>query len=250
VLELPLFQDIGWSLALAPDALTAFVSGFYQDVLGRQPDPVGLAAWIGFLQTNCNAAGFNTLGVAFFDSPEFRTAHPLTLNGLVTTLYRAFLDRDPDPGGLAGWVQHFRMARVNLANGPFILSEEFRNLLPNRADPVAVGAVVTRFYADILGRSPDQTGLNAWVNYIVATGDLEGVAVAFITAAEFESQPLTSRDYVTILYRAFLGREPDVHGLDGWEGVLRSDLIGIIQGGFVPSAEFQSKVPQLCGTSL
>lgn len=246
VLELPLFQDIGWSVA--PGALSAFVSGFYQDVLGRQSEPVGLASWIGFLQANCNAAGFSSLGVAFFDSQEFRTVHPLTLNGLVTALYRSFLDRDPDPGGLAEWVQQFRMARVNLANGGFISSAEFRNLLPNRADRTAVQAVVTRFYTDILGRSPEPTGLNGWVNHIVATGDLEGVAIAFITAAEFESHPLTSRDYVTVLYRAFLRREPDVQGLDGWENVLRNDLIGIIQEGFVPSGEFQSKAPQLCGS--
>ena len=246
VLELSLFQDIGWSVA--PSALSAFVSGFYQDVLGRQSEPVGLASWIGFLQANCNAAGFNNLGVAFFDSPEFRTVHPLTLNGLVTALYRAFLDRDPDPGGLAVWVQQFRTARVNLANGGFISSAEFRNLLPNRADRTAVQAVVTRFYTDILGRSPEPGGLNAWVNHIVATGDLEGAAIAFITAAEFESRPLSSRDYVTVLYRAFLRREPDVQGLDGWENVLRNHLIGIIQEGFVPSGEFQSKAPQLCGS--
>jgi hypothetical protein len=145
------------------DAVSVFVSGFYQDVLGRNPEPAGLAAWRSFLLANCNAGGFNAIGNAFFDSVEFRS-RPLTLNGLVTALYRAFLDRDPEPGGLAGWVQHFRNERVRLANQGFILSAEFRNLLPNRSDRAAVTAVVSRFYTEILRRTAEPAGLDAWVS--------------------------------------------------------------------------------------
>ena len=231
-----------------PSALTAlsvFVSGLYQDVLGRQPEPAGRSAWASFLLANCNMGGFNAIGVAFYDSLEFRNVRALTLNGVVTSLYRAFLDRDPEPGGLAWWVQHFRDERVAVATG-FIRSAEFRSRRPDRTDRAAVTAVVTRFYREILGRAPDPGGLTGWVNYIATSGDLEGTAVAFITSSEFEGRPLTSRDYVTILYRAFLARNPDAGGLDSWDGVLRQDLIDIIQAGFVPSGEFQSKVPQLC----
>jgi hypothetical protein len=225
-----------------------FVAGFYQDVLGRSPEPAGLTSWTNFLRANCNAAGFNTIGVAFFDSAEFRTARPLPLSGLVTALYRAFFDRDPEPAGRATWVQHFRNERVVLANQAFIPSAEFRNLLPNRQDRGAVTTVVARFYTEILGRAAEPAGLNVWVNHVVSTGDLEGVAVAFITSAEFENRPLTFRGYVTILCRAFLGRSPDTPGLDGWEGVLRNHFVATIEGNFVPSAEFQGKVPLLCGS--
>jgi Subtilase family/Domain of unknown function (DUF4214) len=227
-------------------ALSVFVSGLYQDVLGRQPDPAGLSAWAGFLLANCTTGGFSATGVAFYDSMEFRTLRPLTLNGLVTSLYRAFLDRDPEPGGLLWWGQHFRDQRVAVATG-FIRSAEFRSLRFDRTDRAAVTAVVTRFYEEILGRAPEPGGLTSWVNYIAISGDLEGTAVAFITSSEFEGRPLTFRDYVAILYRAFLARNPDAGGLDSWDGVLRQGLIHIIQAGFVPSAEFQSKVPQLCG---
>jgi hypothetical protein len=169
-----------------------FVSGFYQDVLGRNPEPSGLTGWRSFLLANCNAAGFNAIGNAFFDSVEFRS-RPLTLNGIVTALYRAVRDRDPEPGGLAGWAQHFRNERVRLANQAFIPSPEFRDLLPNRSDHAAVTTVVSRFYTEILGRPAEPAGLNAWVNYVVSTGDLEGAAVAFITSTEFENRPLTFR---------------------------------------------------------
>jgi len=231
-----------------PAALRTFVAGFYQDVLGRQASPQELDSWVGYLQANCNTAGFNTMGVAFYDSQEFRTVRPLTLNQLVTSLHRAFLDRDPDPIAGGAWVQHFRNERVAVSNEGFISSAEFKNLLPDRTDPVAVAAVITRFYQEMLGRSPEPGALAFWVNYVVTTGDLEGVAIAFITSQEFEARPLTFRGYVTVLYRALLGRDPDAGGLAYWESVLRQDLTGVIQTGFVPSTEFQSKIPQLCGS--
>ena len=99
---------------------------------------------------------------------------------------------------------------------------------------------------EILGRTAEPAGLDAWVNYVVSTGDLEGAAVAFITSPEFENRPLTFRGYITILYRAFLGRNPETPGLDAWEQALRDHLIATLEGASVPSAEFQGKVPQLC----
>jgi hypothetical protein len=86
------------------------------------------------------------------------------------------------------------------------------------------------------------------VNYIVTTGDLDGAAVAFLTSAEFEARALTFRDYVEILYLAFLEREPDPGGWDAWESVLRGDLLGVINGSFVPSSEFQGRIPVVCGS--
>jgi Domain of unknown function (DUF4214) len=238
-----------WITALQlASPVSAFAAGFYQIVLGRMPDDDGLAGWTRFLAANCNASGFSTIGDSFFDSVEFRTSRPQTLNGLVTLLYEAFLGRAPEPGGLAGWAEVFREDRVSLATGGFIPSAEFQGLVPNPHDPAQVTPVVTRFYREILGRAPDPGGLAAWVNYIVTTGDLDGVAVAFLTSAEFEARALTFRDYVRILYRTFLGREPDPGGWDGWESVLRGDLLGVINGSFVPSPEFQSRIPLVCAS--
>jgi len=238
-----------WIAALQlASPVSAFVAGFYQIVLGRMPDADGLASWTRFLAANCNASGFSIVGDSFFDSVEFRTSRPQTLNGLVTLLYEAFLGRAPEPGGLAGWAEVFREDRVSLATGSFIPSAEFQGLVPNPHDPAQVTPVVTRFYTEILGRAPDPGGLAAWVNYIVTTGDLDGAAVAFLTSAEFEARALTFRDYVEILYLTFLGREPDPGGWDGWESVLREDLLGVINGGFVPSPEFQSRIPLVCAS--
>jgi subtilisin family serine protease len=224
-----------------------FVSRFYQEALGRASDPTGLAFWVPFLRAQCNPTGFGALADGFFDSVEFRSLRPLSLNGLVAVLYRTFLGRDPDPTGLEFWGDELRRERLRLALDGFIPSVEFQGLLPDRSNQVAVTAVVTRLYTEVLGRSPDPTGLTFWVNYIVVTRDLEGAAVGFLRSPEFEGTPRTLQGYVRVLYRTFLGREPDEGGLAFWEGFLRTNLLGILHQGFIPSQEFQGFVPQVCG---
>jgi Domain of unknown function (DUF4214) len=160
--------------------------------------------------------------------------------------FRTFLGREPEPAGLLPGAAEFRRVRLDVARG-FIRSPEFQTLLPNRTNRTAVTALVRRLYMEILGRTPEPPGLQDWVEYIVQTGDLEGAAVGFLTSGEFEARALTFRDYVRILYRAFLGREPDRQGLFGWELVLRERLLAVINSGFIPSPEFQGLIPEVCG---
>jgi pimeloyl-ACP methyl ester carboxylesterase len=228
--------------------LGAFVNRFYATVLGRPSEPEGQRAWEQYLSGQCNAAGFNGITHGFFESLEFRTMRTLSLNGLVSMLYQTFLDRSPEPQGLAGWASLFRQTRLEIALQGFIPSPEFRGLLPDRHNRAAVEEVITRFYTQILNRAPEPAGFTDWVNYVMATGDLEGAAQEFLASQEFEARALTFRDYVTLLYRTFLEREPDSGGLDGWEAVLREELLDIVNNGFVPSPEFQGKRVALCAS--
>src|SRR5206468_1575659 len=223
-----------------------FVTRFYSNVLGRSPDSAGKAQWVSLINANCNAQEFDSIARGFFDSTEFRTVKPLSLTGLVTTLYQTFLGRNPDPTGLAGWASLIRQARLTIALQGFIPSHEFQGLLPDRTNRAAVTAVVTRLYQQVLGRNPDPAGLQAWVDFIVTTRNLEAAATGFLVSQELESHALTFRGYVTILYRTFLGRDPEPAGLDAWEGVLRNTLLMVINAGFVPSPEFQGLATALC----
>ena len=225
---------------------SSFIAGFYQSVLGRQPDPAGLQSWTAYLYSTCDAAAFGTVGQVFLDSAEFRTARPVTLSGLATILYQTFLSRAPDPGGLATWVSVFRGARVNMATTGFIPSAEFQSLVSDRTNAAQVRPVVTRFYTEILGRTPGTAEVDSWVQSITSTRDLEGAAVGFLTSAEFEARALTFRGYVTVLYRTFLGRDPDPGGLDTWESALRQHLLNTVNGSFIPSPEFQGRIPGIC----
>jgi hypothetical protein len=135
---------------------------------------------------------------------------------LVAKFYRALLNREPEPGGQAAWASILRQARLAIALAGFVPSPEFRGLLPDRTNHTAVSSVVSRLYTEILQRAPEPEDLAAWVDFIVATGDLKTVARGFLTSGEFESRALTLPEFVTILYRTLLGREPDAVGLSGW----------------------------------
>jgi hypothetical protein len=239
--------ELNFTAQAVGDDVARFVTDLYGHVLGHAPDPpAGFVGWTGFLRQHCHVEGLRVVTHGFFDSEELRTKRPLTLAGLVTALYRAVLGRDPEPGGLSGWTGVFRQARLSLATEGFIPSAEFQGILPDRTNRQAVTAVLTRFYTEILGRAPEPFGLTLWVDYVVSTGDLEGAAVNFLVSPEFEARPLTFRDYVTILYRTFLGRPPEPTGLDGWESLLRGQLLQTLDGGFIASAEFQARIPRLC----
>src|SRR5262249_24351777 len=118
----------------------------YQGILGRAPDAAGLAAGEGFLKRSCREQGLAELVGAFFASSEFQTNRPHTAEELVTLLYRILLRRNPDAAGLQAFVAELRRQRLELATQGFIVSPAFQGALPNRRDPAAVAAVVTRFY--------------------------------------------------------------------------------------------------------
>jgi Domain of unknown function (DUF4214) len=225
---------------------TVTIRDVYLNVLGREPDLAGMDAWNHYLGAHCHQDGFRVLARAFFNSPEFRFTRPLTLSELVAVTYRALLGRDPDTGGLAFWTSFLRQARLEVA-GAFMGSPEFQAIAPRQGDRVTATALITRFYTELLGRSADPGGLKAWADYVVATGDVRGTALAFLGSVEFETRPLTSGDYVTLLYRGILGRLPEPAGLGAWEGVLSNYLLTMIDLSFVPSAEFSARVANACG---
>jgi streptogramin lyase len=224
----------------------AVVQPLSRIALGRELEPAVQEALAEFMSANCNAFGLAGIARALFGSAEFQDTRRLSLGALVATLYEALLGRPPDPGGLVGWTDVLRRQRLAVADA-FTRSAEFQRLLPDRANRTAVAAAVTRLYTEILGRQPDPGGLADWVEYIARTGDVEGAAAGFLASVEFEARPLSLRDYVVILYRAFLGREPEPAGLDAWTAVLGAQLLDVIDAGFLVSPESQHRIAQVCG---
>jgi predicted Zn-dependent protease len=105
-----------------------------------------------------------------------------------------------------------------------------------------VQAFVTRFYQQCLSRNPDSGGLAGWVNALVA-GAISGAEVAngFIFSPEFIGRNTTNEQFVTILYRAFFGREPDAGGYAGWVNYLYGGASRqAVLNGFIYSREFEN----------
>ena len=95
---------------------------------------------------------------------------------------------------------------------------------------------VTNLYQDVLGRTPDATGLTYWVDQLEA-GSISRAEVIneFVTSAEV-TEVLGGTAF---LYLGALGRLPDADGWEYWADELRegAELIEIAAG-FVQSTEF------------
>jgi hypothetical protein len=105
-----------------------------------------------------------------------------------------------------------------------------------------VAGFVTRFYHHCLGREPDTSGLNTWVNALI-DGSLCGADVAngLVFSEEFINRNTSNEEFVRILYMAFFNREPDPPGYSGWinlldSGISRQDILN----GFIYSLEFEN----------
>lgn len=116
--------------------------------------------------------------------------------------------------------------------------------------PTSVDNFVKRLYYYCLNREPDGVGFYDWKNKLV-TGQNNGgeVAGGFLFSSEFIDKNLTDRQYVTILYRVFLGREPDPSGMADWTNRLANGLSRqYVMNGFSCSNEFAA-ICNRCGFS-
>lgn len=172
-----------------------FVTLLYNNVLDRGPDPLGLAHWTGFLdrgersrsevvngfsesrefvaKTEIDALAFSSAGLqAQFSDEVFR-------------LYRATLDRAPDPTGFSDWTQRLAdgLPYLDAITG-FTKSREF---IGNYGDTDNEQFVML-LYGNVLDRTPDLGGLAHWLGKIENEGwSREEVVQAFARSREFVS---------------------------------------------------------------
>ena len=114
-------------------------------------------------------------------------------------------------------------------------------LLDEEAE-TGIKGFVTRLYEVCLDREPDAGGLADWSGKLekkTETGS--SVAYGFIFSPEFRNKNLCNECYVKQLYKAFMGREYDQAGFNGWVAALESGMTREeVFNGFVLSAEFRN----------
>ena len=125
--------NIEFSVAGSQNQVKAFVTRFYQECLGRNPDAAGLTGWVNYLI--CGSKTGSDVANGFIFSPEYLGMNT-TDQQYVTTLYKAFFNRTPDAPGYNRWLNELsdetpiigaKAARKNILNG-FLGSPEFKNL--------------------------------------------------------------------------------------------------------------------------
>ncbi|MCU1368888.1 MAG: hypothetical protein JWO77_82 [Ilumatobacteraceae bacterium] len=185
----------------------ALVERQHRDVLGRPPTTAESSSWVTKLEAG--TATRAQLVDSLRRSPENTSSVDPTAR-----LYRAFLGRAPDAGGLEFWIGRRRAGTWTLTRmaDSFASSSEFQRkygTLTNRQ-------FVTRIYTDVLGRTADPKGVDYW------TGKLDrgersrgGVMVGFSESSEYLRKQAQNTD-VSVAYIFLLDRVPTAAETKAW----------------------------------
>jgi len=184
------------------------------------------------------------------------------IHGSVYRLYQAAFAREPDVGGLQGWVGSIRSgATLKTVAAAFAQSSEFQTTYAGLDNT----QFVTRMYQNVLGRAPDAGGLASWLRSLNAGASRSEVLLGFSESGEFKNNTsldvdafMTSRfsgshqGEVYRLYKAILNREPDSGGFVGWVNLLDTETTNIqtVADGFMKSSEFQKIYGSLDNTQF
>lgn len=105
-------------------------------------------------------------------------------------LYQAAFDRVPDHDGIGYWVHEMvsKSLSLNQIAQFFIDSPEFKLMYGSAP---SAEQMLKGFYQHILGRAPDESGLNYWLNEI-RTGKLDWAGVLTSFSESLENKSLTS----------------------------------------------------------
>lgn len=232
--------------------VAGFVERLYTVALGRNSDPAGKQDWIEAITLRGETGADCARG--FLYSPEF-LGKDISNEEFVRVLYRTFFDREPDQAGFNAWVAVLDngTTKQEVIEG-FINSTEWANLClsfgirgggtgsPNITVEPNQQTIdfATRLYTTCLNRQADPDGLMAWARQLANQRDTgTGAARGFFFSEEFLGQNTSNGDYISRLYRTFMGREPDGAGFVAWmnqleSGVSREEVFR----GFAESTEF------------
>lgn len=214
------------------DPVQGFVARLYENILNRKPDANGLKAWADVLKSGKEQGAKVAQG--FVESKEFQS-RKMDDTTYIKILYRTFLDREADANGLKAWqsVLDSGLSRMHVFRG-FAESQEFTKICQSygiqrgnailtepRDQNEGVTKFVVRNYRLCLERDADQGGLNAWCTALLSgSNNAKEVAHGFFFSNEFMNKNLSDRDYITLLYKVLMDRNPDASGLNAWCQVL------------------------------
>ena len=119
-----------------------------------------------------------------------------------------------------------------------------KNIL-NAKDLASARAFVKRVYQRCLNADPDQTTIDNWADKL-AVGEIShaDVITNIINSKQFTNRGLTDAQYVDVLYKSVLDRDPDADGAAHWLNQLKSLDRKTVLNHFLESDEFKYLVNQ------
>jgi hypothetical protein len=188
------------------ESYAGFVNGAYRRYLGRDPEPAGLAFWVGQMQGGLTD---ERLEAIFIGAPEYIANHGGTGEAWVRGMYQDLLGRGPDDAGVSYWLD-----RLAAGARPTDIAFGFA------ASPEREALRVGEDYQTFLGRSPGQDEVNYWVGQFVRGANNETVVAGFMGSVEYYSNPSKGRSSPTAwldsVYQDVLNRDPGAGEVNTW----------------------------------
>ena len=168
-----------------------YLYDMYEGALGRRPDFTEYAAdrpqVVGGPTLEAEKAAF---ALSFVDRAEFTTAYPLTMNNEV--FVDALLQKAQQTSGLN--LESQRAALLSLYESGASVSESRSLVLRKVIEGAAfkqtqynAGFVLAEYFS-YLGRNPEQSGYEFWLNVLNTTdrSNYRGMVCSFVTSAEYQ----------------------------------------------------------------
>ena len=227
-------KSVTANFALSAAPINSFVRQQYLDFLDREPGSSETSAWVNALN---NGLPSSSLIEAFMGSEEFYFR-----GKFIARTYLGILTRDPDHAGFRNWLEVLLngMSREQIVQS-FLDSGEFKAKFGSN---LTDAQFVDKMYTNVLLRSADTGGLNAWVG-VLNSGQMTRaqVALSFLDSVEFQNLSVSqNRLDVSLLYFDLLRRDPDPGGFSAWVGALNSGVpLTTAIDGFLMSNEYQAR---------
>ncbi|MEG1271541.1 MAG: DUF4214 domain-containing protein, partial [Ruthenibacterium sp.] len=94
-----------------------------------------------------------------------------------------------------------------------------------KPQPTTISDFVEQLYKTILGRGSDAAGHKTWVDGLTnKTISGASCVYSFAFGTEYVGQNTSDDDFITMLYAAFFGREPDAGGYKTWTKALENGM--------------------------
>ncbi len=242
-----------------------FVRQHYRDFFNRDPDPAGLAFWVG-QTTGCGNPDLqvcrNNVSAAFFVSAEFRQtgylvylAHEAAFNRGERLPIREFLpDQQKISSGIAveqaGWEVRLEENKRAFFEA-FVAGEQFRGFFPDTLTPAEVVDRLDTNAGGVLSASER----DALVAELAANNTVQGRASVLRKVAEdadFDARE-RNRAFVLMQYFGYLRRNPndapertlDFQGYNFWLDKLNDHggnyITAQMVQGFITSGEYEAR---------
>jgi uncharacterized repeat protein (TIGR02543 family) len=225
-------QVVSANFSASAITTATFVRQLYRDLLDREPDAAGLAYWSG--QLDYGVLTRAQLAAQFFTSAEFASS------GLyIVKLYLGVLQRDPDYGGWFYWFNALHSGTpASAVVQNFVSSQEF----VQRYGTLSNTDFVTLVYQNLLGRAPDQAGLQYFVGLLNGGATQGQIFDQFVQSAEFGAR-VAPRANANLLYLGLLRRTAEPGGLAYWTSSLAAgNPLASGVGAFIGSPEYLSRL--------